>query len=267
MRYFICLSYNGSAFCGWQIQENANSVQAELQKALSTLLKTPIAVVGAGRTDTGVNARNYIAHFNTETPLSISPTLFYKLNAILPKAICVHNIYPVDEQMHARFSAKSRTYKYYIHTEKDPFCSEFSHFVPQRKFNLEKMNLACRYFLGEQDFSSLEKVNGGNRTSICNVTYAQWEPVYTNALGAAIPATEAQAEGIAATHYVFTVTANRFLRNMVRAMVGSLLEVGCGKREPGWIREMLAQKNRNAAGHSVPGNALFLVKVEYPTSV
>ncbi len=249
MRYFICLSYNGSAFCGWQIQENANSVQAELQKALSTLLKTPIAVVGAGRTDTGVNARNYIAHFNTETPLSISPTLFYKLNAILPKAICVHNIYPVDEQMHARFSAKSRTYKYYIHTEKDPFCSEFSYFLPPR-LNFEKMNQAAKYFIGEQDFTSLEKLGADNKTSICNVTQAYWEPLDA-------PTFEQ------ASHFVFTVTANRVRRNMVRAMVGSLLDVGFGKKDPEWIQQMLLQKNRSAAGHSVPGNALFLVEVEY----
>ena len=252
MRYFICLSYNGSAFSGWQIQENANSVQEELQKALSTLLKEPIQVVGAGRTDTGVNARNYIAHFDFSGTMPPQEHTVYKLNAILPKEISIHSVYPVPEQMHARFSAKSRTYKYYIHTEKDPFCSEFSYFVPSRKVNIEKMNLACQYFLGEQDFSSLEKVNGGNKTSICNVTHARWEPICT---------TTACCE---ATHYVFTVTANRFLRNMVRAMVGSLLEVGSGKREPEWIKEMLAQKNRCAAGHSVPGNALFLVNVEYP---
>lgn len=249
MRYFICLSYNGSAFCGWQIQENANSVQAELQNALSTLFKTPIQVVGAGRTDTGVNARNYIAHFDTEAPFSISPTLFYKLNAILPKAISVLDIYPVDEQMHARFSAKSRTYKYYIHTTKDPFCSDFSYFLPPR-LNFAKMNEAAKYFIGEQDFTSLEKLGGGNKTSICNVTHARWEPLDA-------PDFES------ASHFVFTVTANRFLRNMVRAMVGSLLDVGFGKREPQWIQQMLSQKNRCAAGHSVPGNALFLVEIEY----
>ncbi len=246
MRYFICLSYNGSAFSGWQIQENANSVQAELQNALSALLKEPIQVVGAGRTDTGVNARNYIAHFDFNGPMPPQEHTVYKLNAILPKQICVHSVYPVSDEMHARFSALSRTYKYYIHTEKDPFCSEFSYFVPSRKVNIEKMNQACQYFLGEQDFTSLEKLNGGNKTSICNVTHAAWEAVDQD-------------------HYVFTVTANRFLRNMVRAMVGSLLEVGSGKREPQWIKEMLAQKNRGAAGHSVPGNALFLVNVEYPT--
>ena len=307
MRYFICLSYNGSAFSGWQIQENANSVQAELQKALSTLLRQPIEVVGAGRTDAGVNARNYIAHFNYNGNMPDQPHTIYKLNAILPKEISIHSVWPVAEDMHARFSATSRTYKYYIHTEKDPFCSQFSHFVPARKLNIEKMNEACQYFLGEQDFSSLEKVNGGNKTSICNVTHAAWEPLYPNNAGApgtsgapgissapgttgiteAISTSEStdttKANGITGTistseataasetatvpeptHYVFTVTANRFLRNMVRAMVGSLLEVGSGKREPEWIKQMLQQKNRSAAGHSVPGNALFLVEVRYP---
>lgn len=313
MRYFICLSYNGSAFSGWQIQENANSVQAELQKALSTLLRQPIEVVGAGRTDAGVNARNYIAHFNYNGNMPDQPHTIYKLNAILPKEISIHSVWPVAEDMHARFSATSRTYKYYIHTEKDPFCSQFSYFVPARKLNIEKMNEACRYFLGEQDFSSLEKVNGGNKTSICNVTYARWEPLYPNSTGApgtagasgttsatgtsgilgtaetqgtaSAPGTTSTTEAFGTsetigtsettaasgtvtvpepTHYVFTVTANRFLRNMVRAMVGSLLEVGSGKREPEWIKQMLQQKNRSAAGHSVPGNALFLVDVGYP---
>ena len=295
------MSYNGSAFSGWQIQENANSVQAELQKALSTLLRQPIEVVGAGRTDAGVNARNYIAHFNYNGNMPDQPHTIYKLNAILPKEISIHSVWPVAEDMHARFSATSRTYKYYIHTEKDPFCSQFSYFVPARKLNIEKMNEACRYFLGEQDFSSLEKVNGGNKTSICNVTYARWEPLYPNNAGALGTAGSsgttsatgtsgilgtAETQGTAGasetstalgtsaapgnatasepTHYVFTVTANRFLRNMVRAMVGSLLEVGSGKREPEWIKLMLKQKNRSAAGHSVPGNALFLVDVGYP---
>ena len=249
MRYFICLSYNGAHFSGWQIQENANSVQGELQRALSVLLKEPIQVVGAGRTDTGVNARNYIAHFNFEGELPARQHFIYKMNAILPKAISVHDVYPVAEEMHARFSAKSRTYKYYIHTEKDPFCSEFSYFT-RLKPDIEKMNKASQYFLGEQDFTSLEKLGADNKTSICNVMEAHWEPLDGKDIATA-------------SHFVFTVKANRFLRNMVRAMVGSLLEVGMGKKEPEWIPQMLAQKNRCAAGGSVPGNALFLVEVEY----
>lgn len=245
MRYFICLSYNGSAFCGWQIQENANSVQEELQKALSTLFREPISVTGAGRTDSGVHAKNYIAHFDSQTVIQDGTHLTYKLNAILPKEIAVHNIFKVHDTAHARFDAISRTYKYYVHTNKDPFDSGFSMFVHPHKMDIEKMNEAAKYFLGEQDFSSLEKVNGGNKTSICNVTYARWEQTGENS-------------------YLFTVTANRFLRNMVRAMVGSLLEVGAGKRNPEWIKEMLAAKNRCSAGQSVPGKALFLVEVKYP---
>lgn len=244
MRYFIRLSYNGSAFCGWQIQKNANSVQEELQKALTTLLKEPVAVTGAGRTDTGVHAINYIAHFDSQKITQDTTTLIYKINAILPKEICVHAFFAVHAGAHARFDAVSRTYKYFIHTCKDPFDAGFSLYVQPDKMDLNKMNEAAKYFLGEQDFSSLEKINGGNKTSICHVTEARWEQTDEN-------------------HYVFTVTANRFLRNMVRAMVGSLLEVGAGKKEPEWIPQMLAQKNRCLAGQSVPGKALFLIEIKY----
>lgn len=245
MRYFICLSYNGSAFCGWQIQENANSVQEELQKTLSMLLKEPVSVTGAGRTDSGVHAINYIAHFDCQSVIQDTAHLAYKMNAILPKEIAVHSIYQVHNTAHARFDAISRSYKYYVHTNKDPFENGFSYFVRPDNMDIEKMNLAARYFLGEHDFSSLEKVNGGNKTSICTVTHAEWVQISEH-------------------KFVFSVTANRFLRNMVRAMVGSLLEVGSGKRQPEWIGQMLAQKNRCAAGQSVPGKALFLVEVKYP---
>lgn len=245
MRYFICLSYNGAAFCGWQIQENAKSVQEDLQKALTLLLKESISVTGAGRTDSGVHAKNYIAHFDCQAIIQDEAYLAYKLNAILPAEIAVHRIFKVHDTAHARFDATSRTYKYYIHTNKNPFDSGYSLHVRADRIDIEKMNEAAGYFLGEQDFSSLEKVNGGNRTSICTVTYAKWEQLDEN-------------------RYVFTVTANRFLRNMVRAMVGSLLEVGAGKRNPEWIKSMLSLKNRCAAGQSVPGKALFLVEVKYP---
>ena len=249
MRYFISLSYNGAALSGWQIQQNANSVQQELQHALSVLLRESISVVGAGRTDAGVNARNYIAHFDFNMVIDNIPHIVYKLNAILPREIAVHSIEQVDEQMHARFSAKSRTYNYYVHTQKNPFIDKFSYLVPQ-KIDFEKMNRAALYFLGEQDFTSLEKLNGGNKTSICNVTFAKWSPIDS-------------ADFTTATQFKFTVTANRFLRNMVRAMVGSLIEVGLGKREPEWIKEMLLKRDRSAAGGSVIGNALFLDKIEY----
>lgn len=248
MRYFICLSYNGAAFCGWQIQDNANSVQQELQKVLSLLLKEPISVTGAGRTDSGVHAINYIAHFDSQSVIQDAAYITYKLNAILPKEIAVHYIRQVHDTAHARFDATSRTYKYHVHTNKNPFDTGFSLHVRPQDMNIEKMNAAAEYFLGEHDFSSLEKVNGGNKTSICTVTHARWEQTDE-------------------CNYVFTVTANRFLRNMVRAMVGSLLEVGAGKREPEWICKMLEQKDRSAAGQSVPGKALFLVEVKYPYTI
>ncbi len=260
MRYFITLSYNGAAFSGWQIQNNAISVQETLQKALTTLLKEPIAITGAGRTDAGVNAINYIAHFDSQTIISKTPMFIYKINAILPKEIFVSNILEVHPTAHARFDAVARTYKYFIHTQKDPFNNSFSYFVPPKELNFEKMNEAAKSFLGEMDFSSLEKVNGGNNTSICNVTHALWEPI--NSFPDLQNCDGTNFEN--STHFVFTVTANRFLRNMVRAMVGSLLEVGMGKKEPEWIAKMLLEKNRCAAGHSVPGNALFLYKIEYP---
>lgn len=267
MRYFISLSYNGSAFSGWQIQENANSVQEELQKALSTLLKEPISIHGAGRTDSGVNAVNYIAHFDCQVFAQDIEHLLYKLNAILPKEICIHDIFSVHADAHARFDAVSRTYKYFIHTHKDPFNAKFSYHLPPNRLDFEKMNLAAKYFLGEQDFTSLEKVNGGNKTSICNVKEAFWAPInsFPDFTGKRFtPAQQSEIDFASADHFVFTVTANRFLRNMVRAMVGSLLDVGFGKRSPEWIAQMLTQKDRCAAGHSVPGNALFLYEIKYP---
>ena len=209
------------------------------------LLKEPVSVTGAGRTDSGVHAINYIAHFDCQAVIQDTAHLAYKMNAILPKEIAVHSIYQVHNTAHARFDAISRSYKYYVHTNKDPFENGFSYFVRPDNMDIEKMNLAARYFLGEHDFSSLEKVNGGNKTSICTVTHAEWVQISEH-------------------KFVFSVTANRFLRNMVRAMVGSLLEVGSGKRQPEWIEQMLAQKNRCAAGQSVPGKALFLVEVKYP---
>ncbi len=266
MRYFIRLSYDGSAFCGWQIQENANSVQEELQNALTTLLKEPVSITGAGRTDSGVNAINYIAHFDTcllkmppdnylkQNPIQNVGYLVYKINAILPAQICVHEIFSVPNNLHARFDAISRTYKYFIHTTKDPFHSKFSFYISPNKIDINKMNQAAQFFIGEHDFSSLEKVNGGNKTSICNVSEAYWSPIKDD-----FTITKDGKD----TRYVFTVTANRFLRNMVRAMVGSLLEVGSGKRPVEWIATMLEEKNRSSAGSSVPGNALFLYNISY----
>ena len=209
------------------------------------LLKEKISLTGAGRTDSGVNARNYVAHFDSSNMHNFeSDYIIYKTNAILASDIVIYAITAVPENAHARFDAISREYKYMIHTTKDPFASQYSYYY-HFPVDLDRMNLAARAFLGRQDFSSLEKLHGGNTNSICEVYEAGWKET-------------------SAGHYVFTVRANRFLRNMVRAMVGSLLEVGRGKREPEWIRTMLEAKDRGAAGNSVPGNALFLNKVEYP---
>jgi len=243
MRLFVQLSYDGSPFCGWQSQPNGESVQSNLERALTYALGHVISVVGAGRTDAGVNARGYIAHFDTHSSIEKPAQTIHKINAILPRKICVHALYSVDDAAHARFDATSRTYRYYIHTSKDPFATYSYQFTFPLDF--EAMNEAASHFLGIHDFSSLEKKGGDNTTSICNVTRAVWSKVDE-------------------CHYVFTVTSDRFLRNMVRAMVGTLLEVGRGKRPASWTKELLDEKDRCLAGQSVPAQGLFLDEITYP---
>ena len=257
MRYIIRLSYDGSAFCGWQIQNNAVSVQGELEKALRTFLGHEIPVTGAGRTDTGVNAISYIAHIDIPDKVRIETAqLCYKLNAILPRTISVHEVCEASEEFHARFDARSREYHYFIHFCKDPFCEKFSYRM-RYPLDIDKMNEAAAYLLGEHDFSCFEKVGGNNATSICTVTDASWsyyKPSHCDLMG--YPYTEGD-------YIVFKVRANRFLRNMVRAIVGSLIEVGRGKKDPAWIAELISRGNRSDAGSSVPGNALFFTGAEY----
>ncbi len=257
MRYSIRLSYDGSAFCGWQIQNNAVSVQGVLEKALSTLCGQEIQVTGAGRTDTAVNAINYIAHF--EIPMGSAleaEQLCYKLNAMLPRELVIHEICEVSEGFHARFNARSREYHYFIHFRKDPFCEKFSYRMRYR-LDIEAMNKAAELLLGEHDFSCFEKVGGNNATSVCTITEAAWStyrPTHIEMMGA--PYDEGD-------YIVFKIRANRFLRNMVRAIVGSLIEVGRGKKDPSWISDLIASGSRSAAGQSVPGNALFFTGAEY----
>ena len=257
MRYIIRLSYDGNAFCGWQIQNNARTVQGELEKALTTLLGNPIQVTGAGRTDSDVNAINYIAHFDTPDEVSIDAAhLCYKLNAILPREIAVHEVCETKGDFHARFDARMREYHYFIHFRKDPFCEKHSYRM-RYPLDIGKMNEAAAHLLGEHDFSCFEKVGGNNATSICTVTEAGWKtyrPAHSEMLG--FP----YAEG---DYIVFKIRANRFLRNMVRAVVGSLIEVGRGKKEPSWISELIASGSRSDAGSSVPGNALFFTRADY----
>ena len=242
MRYFITFSYDGTAYHGWQIQPHSVSVQEEIQKALSTLLRRPMEVVGAGRTDTGVHARKMFAHFDSEYELEC-PQLVYKLNKLLPRDIAVQQVERVADDMHARFSAKSRTYHYYVHLDKNPFLRSYSWQVYGNP-DFELMNRAAAVLMENTDFTSFSKVNTDTKTNDCTITEAHWDRV---------------ADG----QWRFTITANRFLRNMVRAIVGTLIEVGRGRMTIEQLRNVVDAKDRCRAGDSVPGNALFLVDVKY----
>lgn len=242
MRYFITFSYDGTAYHGWQIQPHSVTVQEELQKALSTLMRKPMEVVGAGRTDTGVHARKMIAHFDHDEVMDC-PQLVYKLNKLLPRDIAVQHVEPVADDMHARFSAKSRTYHYYVHLDKNPFLRSYSWQVYGNP-DFELMNRAARVLMEYKDFTSFSKVNTDTKTNDCTITEARWDRVGED-------------------QWRFTVTANRFLRNMVRAIVGTLMEVGRGRMTIEQLRSVIEAKDRCRAGDSVPGNALFLVEVLY----
>ena len=255
MRYFLCLSYDGSAFCGWQIQPSAPSVQQCLESTLSRLLGRPVAVTGAGRTDTAVNAANYVAHFDWDGILPFEASDFtYKLNAMLPREVVVHSVSEVADDLHARFSARRREYTYFIHRQKDPFVRAFSWQCGYPQLDFEAMNRACQFLLGTHDFSCFEKTGTDNKTSICTVYDAYWAP-YTPS--------HIQIMGGEGEYWYFRIAADRFLRNMVRATVGTLIEVGRGKHEPEWVAELIKNGSRGDAGESVPGNALFLNKVDY----
>ena len=257
MRYRIRLSYNGLTLSGWQKQNNAPSVQQELSHAVSVLLGSETEVTGAGRTDARVNAVNYIAHFDTTDPIPLDATsLIYKINAILPKNITVHEILPCPDDFHARFSAISREYHYFIHLREDPFMESFSYRC-RYPLDMERMNSAAAHLLGRHDFRCFEKTGSSNRTSICTVLEARWEtytPPHVSILG--YPSAPGDC-------IFFRIRADRFLRNMVRAIVGSLVDVGRGRHDPEWIAALIQSGTRSDAGESVPGNALFLNRVEY----
>lgn len=242
MRYFIYLEYDGTRYHGWQVQPNGISVQEVLQKALSTLLRAQTEVVGAGRTDAGVHARMMVAHFDTQTPMD-GPQLTYKLNRLLPPDVAVHRVEPVSDEMHARFSATSRTYHYFVHTHKSAFDNSYSTLL-HGAIDFEAMNRAARVLMECDDFTSFSKVNTDTKTNLCSVTHAEWQQ-------------------IGPEQWRFTITANRFLRNMVRAIVGTLIEVGRGRMSTDDFRQVILKKDRCQAGESVPGRALFLVEVKY----
>lgn len=243
-RYFMHLAYRGTSFHGWQSQPNAVSVQSTIEDALAKVTRSPIKITGAGRTDTGVNARTMIAHFDLPSPHSDTDKLVGALNSIVGKDISIYSITQVHDDAHARFDATSRTYHYYVHTVKSPFSYQLSWQAPAT-LDFEKMNEAAQLLLSVDDFTSFSKLHTDVKTNICKVTYAKWERVDE-------------------TQWVFVITADRFLRNMVRAVVGTLVDVGRGKISISQFREIIAAKNRCAAGTSMPGHALFLWDIKYP---
>ena len=243
MRYFIWFSYDGTAYHGWQTQPNGVTVQSELERCLSTLLRRKINVTGAGRTDTGVHARCMAAHFDIEEMPMDLKDLTHKLNGMLPQDIAVDRIEPVAADMHARFSALARTY-YYIHTQKDPFQRHYSLEI-HYQLDFDLMNEAGCILLETSDFGAFCKAGSDVKTTLCRVTHAQWHQT-------------------SPTSWYFQITANRFLRNMVRAVVGTLIEVGRGRMTLDEFRQVIEGGRRTQAGESMPAKALFLESVEYP---
>ena len=244
MRFFIELSYKGTNYHGWQEQPNAKTVQAEINRALSTILNTNIEVIGAGRTDTGVHANQMFAHFDCDIDFDIQ-NLMFKLNSFLPRDIAIKDIFKVKEDANCRFDALSRTYQYHIIQKKDPF-NKTAYFL-QNDLDIKAMNEACKYIIGKQDFTSFSKVNTQTFTNNCDVMFAKWELVNNK--------------------IIFTIKADRFLRNMVRAIVGTLLDVGFGKIIAADLAKIIAAKDRSKSGVSVPAHALFITAVKYPNKI
>lgn len=242
-RYFIELSYDGTPFHGWQIQNNAKSIQQSLNEALSTVIRQEIYCVGCGRTDTGVHAREFFAHFEIEQPLDALKDICFHANCLLPKEIAIHRMFEVSEDTHARFSAISRSYEYHITTRKDPFAQQRK-WEYREPLNLEQMNAAAASLSEYEDFTSFSKSHTDTHTNLCTVSHARWT------------ATE--------TDLRFEITANRFLRNMVRAIVGTTVEVGQGKLTVQDFHQIIQAKDRSKAGFSAPAHGLYLTHVTYP---
>ena len=249
MRYFIELSYDGAAYCGWQRQPDAPTVQQALEKGLSTLLRQDIEVVGAGRTDTGVNASYYVAHFDCEDGVKDCAQLVYKLNLILPQDIAVKRVREVTPEAHARFDAVEREYTYYISQRKNPFrrYSAWQYYVP---LDVERMNEAAATLLDYDDFTSFAKLNSNNKTNICRVVKAEWRRAEWD-------------EDL----LIFTIRADRFLRNMIRAIVGTLVDVGRGRYTVEEFRDILHSRDLSRSSAGAPAVGLFLSDVEYSENV
>ena len=251
MRYFIELAYKGTNYHGWQYQPGAVSVQETINKSLSILLKTNIDIVGAGRTDTGVHAKQMFAHFDSEVELKENQ-LIQKLNSFLPNDIAVNALIKVTDEAHARFDATKRTYQYHIHTAKDVFEKEGSYFF-QTPLDIKKMNAACKILFKHSDFECFSKVNTDVKTFNCVIFEANWKLIKTKkSMGN---------KGV--NKLVFTISADRFLRNMVRAIVGTMLNIGAGKINIEDFERIIESKDRSQAGFSVPAHALYLTKIDY----
>ncbi|MDA9057074.1 tRNA pseudouridine(38-40) synthase TruA [Flavobacteriaceae bacterium] len=245
MRYFIDLSYNGRAYHGWQIQPDVNTVQAELNHALSTVLQAPLDCMGAGRTDTGVHAEQMMAHFDIDTKIDVKD-IAYKLNVFLPKDIHINTIKEVQPEIHARFEALSRTYVYKISRTKNAFKYQNEH-IYTLPLDVDLMNQAAKILFDYTDFQCFSKVKTDVKTYDCTIMEAHWE-LDKNTLN-------------------FTIKADRFLRNMVRAIVGTMIEVGAKKRTLEEFRAIIDSKNRSNAGTSAPAHGLYLINIEYPKSI
>jgi len=247
-RYFLHLAYNGKNYHGWQIQNNAITVQKVLNETLSLFFRTEILLTGAGRTDTGVHAKDFYAHFDLVSPLEINyiPFIVHKLNGFLKQDIAIYNIIPVEENAHARFDAISRTYHYYIGIKKDVFNFDYYYNI-YGELDIDAMNNATKVLFDYIDFSCFSKSNTQTKTNNCRIIDAYWE--YKD------------------EKLVFSITADRFLRNMVRAIVGTLLEIGFHKINQEDFKKIIENKNRSDAGYSVPAKALFLTKIIYPERI
>ncbi len=245
-RYFAQLSFKGTQYHGWQVQSNALSVQEVLESAFSTILNEKIGVTGAGRTDTGVHAAFFVLHFDAAGELGNLPKLVYRLNSFLPPDIAIQKIWKVPAGAHSRFSAMSRTYKYFITQEKNPFTTDTEYYIRLRP-NVSKMNEAATILMTYNDFTSFSRLHTDVNTNLCKIFTAEWK-IENNRL-------------------VFTIKADRFLRNMVRAIVGTLLDVGKGKVTLEDFRRIIEIQNRGAAGASVPAHGLCLTHVEYPENI
>lgn len=245
MRYFIQLQYKGTNYHGWQVQPNATTVQATVQDALSKILGQPMEIIGAGRTDTGVHASFFIAHFDTGNQVDTT-RLCHSLDRIVPHDISIQKVFPVSDDVHSRFSAISRTYKYFINQRKNPFMIETSTYL-WGNIDIDLMNHACKILFNHSDFTSFSKLHTDTATNNCHIMLATWETTDS---------------GI-----VFTIKADRFLRNMVRAIVGTMLDLGRHKITLRQFEDIIISKNRCSAGISAPPQGLFLVDIEYPRGI